>query len=80
MAGVEKQEAMLCFPLALQLSMHKRFLHRKGQAKAGVPEMADPLLSAQHWCTGWGEASCGASGRLCTSAYFPPAPPQGLKQ
>lgn len=61
-------------------SMNKRFLHRKGQAKARALEMAGLFLSAQDWCTGWEEASCGASGRPCTPAHFTPAPPQGLKQ
>lgn len=71
---------MLCFPLALQLHLNKRFLHKKGQAKAGVLEAAGPLLSAQDCCTGWEEASCRAFGKLRTPAHFTPAPPQGLKQ
>lgn len=79
MAGVEKQDAVLCFPLALQFH-EQEIPAQKGPGKGWRPgDSRSPSLSPR-LVHGGEEASCRASARLCTPAHFPPAPPQGLKQ
>lgn len=46
MAGVEKQDAVLCFPLALQFH-EQEIPAQKGPGKGWRRETVGPLLSAQ---------------------------------